>query len=86
MEALKVQLQRKPRPFPTLTINREVESIDNFKFDDFVLNDYNPYPKIYMEMAVWKGYNIGIKNKHILIKRFIMYVEYIMETFFFFWK
>lgn len=31
-----------------------------------------------------KRYNIGIKNKHILIKQFIMYVEYIMQTYFFF--
>lgn len=52
IDALKIQLQRKPRPFPTLTINREVNNIDDFKYDDFLLNSYNPYPKISMEMAV----------------------------------
>jgi len=52
IDALNVQLQRKPRPFPTVTINREVKSIDDFKYEDFSLNGYNPYPKISMEMAV----------------------------------
>lgn len=47
-----MQLQRKPRKFPLLTINREVKSIDDFKFGDFTLSGYNPYPKISMDMAV----------------------------------
>lgn len=40
------------RPFPTLTIAREVTDIEDFKFDDFVLNDYKPHDKIAMDMAV----------------------------------
>ncbi|XP_065207940.1 thymidylate synthase [Planococcus citri] len=52
IEPLKVQLQREMRPFPTLTIAREVTSIEDFKFEDFVLNGYNPHGKINMEMAV----------------------------------
>lgn len=40
------------RPFPTLTIAREMTHIEDFKFEDFVLNGYNPHGKINMEMAV----------------------------------
>lgn len=47
-----VQLKRKPRPFPTLDIIREVTDIDDFKFEDFVIKGYKPHPKIQMEMAV----------------------------------
>ena len=47
-----LQVERKPRPFPTLEITRKVDSIDDFKFEDFCIRDYNPHPKIHMEMAV----------------------------------
>ncbi|XP_028163869.1 thymidylate synthase [Ostrinia furnacalis] len=49
---LTTQLTREPRPFPTLKFARKVESIDNFKFEDFIVEGYNPHPKIDMEMAV----------------------------------
>lgn len=52
VEPLKVQLQREPRPFPKLKILRTVTNIEDFKAEDFELTDYNPYPKIQMEMAV----------------------------------
>ncbi|XP_039294718.1 thymidylate synthase [Nilaparvata lugens] len=52
VDALKVQLQREPRQFPQLKINRTVTDIEDFKFDDFELVDYKPYPKIDMQMAV----------------------------------
>ncbi|XP_047545676.1 thymidylate synthase [Vanessa atalanta] len=52
IEPLKIQLERQPRPFPTLEIARKIESIDDFKYEDFVIKNYNPYPKIEMEMAV----------------------------------
>lgn len=52
IEPLKIQLQRKPRPFPKLLIKREVKDIDDFKFEDFEIVGYNPHPKIAMEMAV----------------------------------
>lgn len=47
-----LQLSRTPRPFPKLVIKRNVENIDEFKFEDFEVVDYNPHPKIAMEMAV----------------------------------
>jgi thymidylate synthase len=52
VEPLKEQLQRTPRPFPKLNIKRQVETIDDFKFEDFEIVGYNPYPTIKMEMAV----------------------------------
>eukprot|EP00729_Bicosta_minor_P011978 gene11977-35015_t len=52
VEPLKVQLEREPRPFPTLNIKRKITSIDDFSFDDFELVGYKPHAKIAMEMAV----------------------------------
>lgn len=51
-EALREQLQREPRPFPTLHIRRQVSNIEDFTVDDFVLTGYNPHPKLSMPMAV----------------------------------
>ncbi|XP_011183408.1 thymidylate synthase [Zeugodacus cucurbitae] len=52
IEALTEQLTRKPRAFPKLVIKREMKCIEDFTFTDFELINYNPYPKISMEMAV----------------------------------
>lgn len=52
VDALKEQLEREPRPFPTLHIKREVSNIEDFTFEDFQLDGYNPHPKLTMPMAV----------------------------------
>nr|XP_025742433.1 thymidylate synthase isoform X2 [Callorhinus ursinus] len=52
IEPLKMQLQREPRPFPKLRILRKVETIDDFKAEDFQIEGYSPHPTIKMEMAV----------------------------------
>lgn len=52
VEPLKEQLGRTPRPFPQLKIKRQVTEIDDFKFEDFEVLGYDPYPTIKMEMAV----------------------------------
>lgn len=52
IDALKEQIKREPRPFPTLKIKRKVDSIDDFKFEDFEICDYNPHPRIQMTMSV----------------------------------
>ncbi|XP_033157481.1 thymidylate synthase [Drosophila mauritiana] len=52
VEPLKEQLERTPRPFPKLIIKRQVQDIEDFRFEDFEIVDYNPHPKIKMEMAV----------------------------------
>jgi thymidylate synthase len=52
IDALKQQLERTPRPFPTLSFKREVASIDEFTFEDFQLHGYQPLEAIKMQMAV----------------------------------
>ena len=45
-------LKRNVKKAPTLKINTENNDIDNFKFEDFVLENYNPHSLIKAEMAV----------------------------------
>eukprot|EP00929_Paragymnodinium_shiwhaense_P021368 TRINITY_DN13953_c0_g1_i1.p1 TRINITY_DN13953_c0_g1~~TRINITY_DN13953_c0_g1_i1.p1 ORF type:complete len:535 (-),score=161.66 TRINITY_DN13953_c0_g1_i1:314-1762(-) len=52
VDPLKTQLERTPRPFPTLKMNPDVKDIDGFKASDFELVGYSPHGKIAMEMAV----------------------------------
>merc|ERR1712226_482392 len=52
VEALKVQLERSPRQFPTISVKRKIDNIEDFKFGDFEVSGYNPHPKISMDMAV----------------------------------
>lgn len=53
IEALQQQLTRDPRPFPTLKIARDdIDNIEDFVYEDFVLVDYKPHPIIKMNMAV----------------------------------
>ena len=52
IDGLEEQLKRTPKPFPTINIKRKVTKIDDFKFDDFELIDYNPDPAIKLDMAV----------------------------------
>ena len=48
----RLQLQREPRELPRLTINPDVKSIFEFKFEDFELQDYDPHPHISAPVAV----------------------------------
>ena len=54
VEALQLQLQRKPRPFPTLRIKegKTFAKIEDFAFEDLELIGYDPEPAIPMKMAV----------------------------------
>jgi thymidylate synthase len=52
LEQVKLQLSRTPRPLPTMKINPEVKNLFDFKYEDFELTDYNPYPHISAEVAV----------------------------------
>lgn len=52
IEALKKQLKREPRPFPTLEIAHDVPDIDSFSLDKFKITGYDPHPTIKMQMAV----------------------------------
>src|SRR3954463_3604049 len=52
LEQAKLQLEREPRPLPTMTLNPEVESIFDFRFEDFTLSGYDPHPAIKAPIAV----------------------------------
>lgn len=46
------QLSREPRPYPKLVIKRRPTSIFDYKFEDFEITDYNPWPHIKAPIAV----------------------------------
>jgi thymidylate synthase len=53
IQALEVQLQREPKAFPTLRWGREgIKDIGQFEASDFVVEGYEPWPSIKMEMSV----------------------------------
>ncbi len=52
VDALQEQLQREPRAFPRLRMNPAKMDIDEFVFEDFTIEGYEPYPPIKMQMAV----------------------------------
>jgi thymidylate synthase len=46
LEQVKLQLERDPRKLPTMRLNPSVSNINQFDFQDFVLEDYDPHPHI----------------------------------------
>ncbi len=52
IEQAKEQLSRTPRQLPTMTLNKDVTSLFDFKYEDFQLTDYNPHPHISAKVSV----------------------------------
>lgn len=52
LEQARLQLSRTPRPLPTMRINPDVKSIFDFRYEDFQLLDYHPWPHIAAEVSV----------------------------------
>jgi thymidylate synthase len=52
MEQVNIQLQRTPRPLPVMKINNSIQSVFDFKYEDFSLTGYDPYPAIRATVAV----------------------------------
>jgi len=52
MEQVELQLSRTPRALPTMKINPNVKDILDFKYEDFTLEGYDPYPGIKAAVAV----------------------------------
>ena len=52
MEQLELQLSRKPRTLPKLTINPKKTDIFGFEFSDFTIENYDPHPHIKGAVAV----------------------------------
>ena len=52
VEQIKEQLTRSCKKLPTLKILRDVSSITEYRFEDFSLEDYEPWPAIKGKIAV----------------------------------
>ena len=52
LEQARLQLSRTPRPLPTMRINHDVKSIFDFRYEDFELENYDPWPHIAAEVSV----------------------------------
>lgn len=52
LEQVDLQLSRKPRPYPVMHLNKDVKNIFEFRYEDFELSGYDPYPLIKASISV----------------------------------
>ncbi|MFZ0837180.1 MAG: thymidylate synthase [Xanthobacteraceae bacterium] len=52
LEQARLQLTRSPRPLPTIRLNPQIRDLDAFRYEDFVLEGYEPHPHIKAAVAV----------------------------------
>ena len=51
-EQIKIQLSRNPKPLPNMILNPKIKEIFDFKYEDFNLVGYDPYPLIRGKVAI----------------------------------
>ncbi len=51
LEQAREQLSRAPRPLPRMRLNPDVKSVFDFRYDDFTLEGYDPWPAIKAPMS-----------------------------------
>ncbi len=51
-DQVRLQLERSPRKLPVMNIKRIPDSLFDFKYEDFELTDYDPYPAIKAQVSV----------------------------------
>ncbi len=56
-EQVKEQISRTPKPFPKIIINPEKKNIDDFTYEDFKIENYDPHPPIKAEITVVGGFH-----------------------------
>jgi len=52
IEQANLQLTREPRPLPRMVLNPEVKDLFSFRYEDFQLEGYEPWPHIKADVAV----------------------------------
>lgn len=52
LDQARLQLTRTPRPLPTMKINPDVKDLFSFRYEDFELEGYDPYPHIPAKVSV----------------------------------
>lgn len=52
LEQVNLQLSRTPKTLPVMKLNPDVKSVFDFKYEDFTLENYDPYPLIKAPVAV----------------------------------
>ena len=52
LDQARFQLTRQPRPLPAMRLNPAVKNIHDFQFEDFTLENYDPWPAIKAPIAV----------------------------------
>ncbi len=52
LEQVNLQLSRVPKPYPTMRLNREIKDLFDFTFEDFNLENYDPWPAIKAPVAI----------------------------------
>jgi len=56
IEQVKEQLKRKPKPLPAVSLDKKVTTIDNFRPELVILENYEPYPTLKGELTVAGGF------------------------------
>jgi thymidylate synthase len=52
LEQVNLQLSRTPKPYPSMRLNTEIKDLFNFTYEDFTLENYDPWPAIKAPVAI----------------------------------
>lgn len=52
MDQVRLQLSREPRQLPKMVLNPDIKNLEDFRYEDFTLEGYDPHPHIKGEVAI----------------------------------